>query len=104
MAKPIRVAVNKAVVATYILDNGKEIVGQIKVEIFADYVLVHPHLFKVTKTTCKAAQDLFKKVCRDMKAREYNAVHATTENAAMVRMITQGKAREIMPSIYEYGV
>tara|TARA_R100001224_G_scaffold47033_1_gene27117 strand:- start:345 stop:659 length:315 start_codon:yes stop_codon:yes gene_type:complete len=104
MEKSIRVAINDAVVATYIMDDGKEIVGQIKVEIFAEYVLVHPHLFKVNKTTCKAAQELFKKVCEDMKAREYNAVHATTDNAAMVRMITQGKAKEIMPSIYEYGV
>lgn len=108
MVNPIKTSINDALVLTYILEDEDEVLGQIKAEIFQEYVLLHPHLWKVSKGTFLRLKEMFHQVCNDMGWFYFDAVHCVTHNAKIVNMLTDNKVEELAHTpqgvIYEYGV
>jgi hypothetical protein len=95
MASPIKTILNQALMWYYPLENDKEILGHIKAELYPDYVLIHPALYKVTKESYKGIQELFKKVTQDMIDMHYCYLHALTPNRRMVEVVTNNTAYPI---------
>lgn len=108
MVSPIKTSINDALVLTYVLEDEEEVLGQIKAEIFEEYVMIHPHLWKVSKETFLRLKELFQQVCKDMEWFHFYAVHTVTHNAKIVNMLTDNEAKELAHTplgvVYEYGV
>ena len=108
MVNPIKYTLKDAIMYVYILETDSQVEGQLKLEIFEDYVMAHPTLFYVTKTSFERFKEMFKKACKDMKSLHFDFVHTITDNHKLVRMLTDKQAKGLIETpqgvLYEYGV
>jgi|TARA_R110000803_G_C11924571_1_gene314747 hypothetical protein len=97
MVNPISALFADGITETFILENEYEILGMIKADIGLGAVMIHPTLYKTTKTTVLAIKNLFKEVSKRMKDKyKFNVVSAVTHNYKFVNIITENKAIIVM--------
>lgn len=109
MANQINYIHKEAVVEMSIVDNDIEIIGCVKAEITEKIALIHPFMYKPTKTNFLLLKKVFNKVVNRMKKYyDFYAVHAYTNNTKFVNMLTNKKAYPIGISkkgiLYEYEI
>ena len=109
MVNPINALFEDGITETFILEDDKEILGMIKADVSPSCVIIHPHLYKVTKTTFFKIKELLKEVTKSIHNRYgFTSVSAITHNHKFVNMITEGKAVVVMEKagtrIYELEI
>ena len=96
-------------VITYRLCRTDETEAFIRYEVTPSYILVHPFLLRITKTSVQALSGLFEDTVHKV-AKEFlfDEVFSMTTNEKMVKLITQNRAVKIAShqegDIYVYEV
>ncbi len=96
MVNPINVFPNGIHFQTYIVETDEEIIGVIKADCYEDFLMVHPRMYKVKKSTVKTFRDEFHRVIKHLKKTlHYDHFYADTKNYRLANFLTYNKIKEI---------
>lgn len=109
MVNPISSLFKEGITETFILEDDREILGFIKADIYPYCVMIHPMLYKVSKTSFNSIKELLKEVTYSIHNKYgFESVSAITHNHKFVDMITEGRAVAVIKdtdtTIYELEI
>jgi hypothetical protein len=109
MANPIRNLIDGNILQVDIIEDDNSIVGVIRSELNDECLIVHPLLYRPTKTRFKLFRSKFFEVMYKLKDEfGYQAIHSCTWNEKIVKLLFNGKAysigNHIRGVLYEYDM